>query len=64
MSPTDLLNILACPVCHGELRAEGEAQRLCCPGCSLAFPVRDGIPVMLLDEAVRIAGQGPDGHDR
>lgn len=57
MFPTDLLDILVCPVCHGELLAEDEPPRLCCLHCGLAFPVREGIPVMLVDDAVRIAGQ-------
>lgn len=63
MLSADLLDILVCPACHGELLADEGAQRLCCLSCSLAYPVRDGIPVMLLDEAVRLPAQGPEGRD-
>jgi uncharacterized protein YbaR (Trm112 family) len=48
-----LLDILACPRCHAPLRADEAAAELVCtgPDCGLAYPVRDGIPVLLLDEA-------------
>ena len=49
--PPQLLELLVCPRCKGELTYEEEAQRLVCPACRLAYPVRDGIPVMLTDEA-------------
>ena len=61
MLSSDLRDILVCPACHGELQAEEGAQRLCCPPCGLSFPVRDGIPVMLLDEAERIPAHGAEG---
>jgi uncharacterized protein YbaR (Trm112 family) len=50
-----LLEILACPQCHAPLRADDEAQELVCTSdtCGLAFPVRDEIPVLLIDEARR-----------
>jgi uncharacterized protein len=50
-----LLEILACPQCHASLRADDEAQELVCTSdtCGLAFPVRDEIPVLLIDEARR-----------
>lgn len=44
-----LLDIIVCPGCHGTLAAEGE--ELVCSGCGNAYPVRDDIPVLLLDEA-------------
>lgn len=46
-----LLDILACPKCHSELRVDDAAERLACTGCGLRYPVRDDIPVMLIDEA-------------
>jgi len=46
-----LQEILVCPQCHGALREDEPALRLHCEQCGLAFPVRDGIPVMLVDEA-------------
>lgn len=51
----ELLRILVCPKCKGELGARrndaGEEQFLDCPACRLAYPVEDGIPVMLIEEA-------------
>ena len=52
----DLLAILACPACRSPLAADEPAQELVCTGCGLAYPVRDDIPVLLVDEARR-----PDG---
>jgi uncharacterized protein YbaR (Trm112 family) len=61
MISNEALDILVCPVCTGALQIEEDAQRLCCLSCRLAFPVRGGIPVMLVNEAQRIAGQGTEG---
>jgi uncharacterized protein YbaR (Trm112 family) len=47
-----LLDILACPRCHGALEAEGEF--LECHSCRLRFPVREGIPVLLVEEAEEV----------
>lgn len=44
-----LLEIIVCPDCHGELREA--ASELLCQGCGLAYPIQDGIPVLLVDEA-------------
>ena len=46
-----LLDILACPICKSSLIYKADAQELICRADKLAFPVRDGIPVMLEDEA-------------
>ena len=46
-----LLEILVCPVCKGPLLLRREPGDLVCRPCRLAYPVRDGIPVMLVDEA-------------
>jgi uncharacterized protein YbaR (Trm112 family) len=46
-----LLEILACPKCHADLRVDEASERLVCTGCGLRYPVRDDIPVMLIDEA-------------
>ena len=48
-----LLDILACPDCRSPLRADDAASELVCTGCGLAYPVRDDIPVLLVDEARR-----------
>lgn len=46
-----LLDILACPVCKGELDYDKENNELICIKDKLAFPIRDDIPVMLESEA-------------
>ena len=50
----ELLDILVCPKCKGELQYTGEPESLACLHCRLRYPVRDGIPVMLVDEAETI----------
>jgi uncharacterized protein YbaR (Trm112 family) len=46
-----LLDILACPICKGKLVYLKDAKELICKADRLAFPIRDDIPVMLVDEA-------------
>jgi uncharacterized protein YbaR (Trm112 family) len=46
-----LLAILVCPQCKGELTYEAAVPSLDCAACALRYPVRDGIPIMLIDEA-------------
>lgn len=46
-----LLDILVCPQCRSGLFVDAEASELVCNGCALAYPVRRGIPVMLVEEA-------------
>ncbi len=46
-----LLSVLACPCCKGELQYDKEKQELICRVDALAFPIKDGIPVMLEAEA-------------
>lgn len=46
-----LLEIVACPVCNGKLYFNKESQELVCKVDSLAYPVREGIPVLLENEA-------------
>lgn len=46
-----LLEILVCPLCKGPLHYDNKAEELICRGDRLAYPVRDGIPVMLEEEA-------------
>jgi uncharacterized protein YbaR (Trm112 family) len=56
-----LLHLLVCPICKGPLEFHREAAELVCPADRLAFPVRDGIAVMLEDQARRLddAGSAP-----
>jgi uncharacterized protein YbaR (Trm112 family) len=51
-----LKEILVCPNCHGTLDEDEAALRLRCTLCGLAYPVRDGIPVMLIEEADKPEG--------
>lgn len=46
-----LLAMLVCPICKSALHYEQESAELICYPCALAYPVRDGIPVMLDNEA-------------
>lgn len=46
-----LLDILACPLCKGPLKLSEDKNELLCKADGMAFPVRDGIPVMLESEA-------------
>ena len=47
----DLLSILVCPACKGDLTYDPQANTLTCPRCRLRYKVVDEIPVMLVDEA-------------
>lgn len=46
-----LLEILVCPRCKGELEHRPDEPSLVCPACRLRYPIRDDIPIMLIDEA-------------
>ena len=48
-----LLEILVCPDCRSALAVDDDNSELVCTGCGLAYPVRDDIPVLLVDEARR-----------
>lgn len=50
----DLLDILACPKCKGELRLSDKQDGLICETCKLRYPIKDDIPIMLIDEAETI----------
>ena len=47
----ELLAILACPECKGELTLTSEEDGLICPACKLKYPIRDDVPIMLAEEA-------------
>ena len=49
-----MLEALVCPVTHAGLRYDARAQELISAAAGLAFPIRDGIPIMLLNEARQI----------
>ncbi len=47
----DLLDILACPKCKGNLRLTDKQDGLICDACKLLYQIKDDIPIMLIDEA-------------
>lgn len=49
-------DLLVCPQCKGPLNMPTE-DRLVCPQCQLAYPVRDNVPVMLIDEAESVENE-------
>lgn len=51
-----LLEILVCPLTKGPLRYDAAARELVSESAKLAYPIRDGIPIMLVDEARRLDG--------
>ncbi|MBS0545482.1 MAG: Trm112 family protein [Proteobacteria bacterium] len=55
-----LLEILVCPLCKGPLDYLKDKQELVCKADRLAFPIRDGIPVMLEDDARAMSGEEVD----
>ncbi len=52
-----IIGILVCPVCKGPLVLQRENSELVCSPCRLAYPIRDGIPVMLPEEARALPGE-------
>ncbi|MHB8122731.1 MAG: Trm112 family protein [Desulfuromonadaceae bacterium] len=54
MPTPELISIIACPECKGVLTALEEPPSLLCRHCGLKFPVRDGVPIMLINEAEHI----------
>lgn len=51
-----LLEILVCPLTKGTLHYDGEKQELVSDKAKLAYPIRDGIPIMLVEEARKLEG--------
>jgi uncharacterized protein YbaR (Trm112 family) len=51
----ELLKILCCPSCKGDIRLNETGDGLICDACSLMYPIKDDIPVMLIDEAIHIS---------
>ncbi|MEN6332452.1 MAG: Trm112 family protein [Smithella sp.] len=50
-----LLEILACPQCHGAVRRDEKSGGLICDNCKLLYEVRNDIPVMLIEEAKKLS---------
>jgi uncharacterized protein YbaR (Trm112 family) len=53
----ELLNILVCPKCKGEIYLTEEGDGLICDNCKLLYEIKDDIPIMLIDEAKKIKGK-------
>lgn len=62
MLPEHLQSILACPICTGELSLSGDGRYMLCRSCGVKFPIREGIPVLLTDEAEAVTS-GDTGKD-
>jgi len=50
----ELLDILACPKCKGDIHLNPTNDGLICDACRLMYPIKDDIPVMLIDEAIHL----------
>jgi hypothetical protein len=50
----ELLDILACPKCKGDIRLNESEDGIICDSCRLLYQIKDGIPVMLIEEAQKI----------
>ena len=48
----ELLDILACPKCKGTLALKPAQDGLACPACAVVYPIKDEIPIMLIDQAI------------
>ncbi|TLY36229.1 MAG: Trm112 family protein [Nitrospirae bacterium] len=51
----ELLAILACPKCKGDIQLNEKGDGLVCQRCRLMYPIKDDIPVMLIDEAIKLS---------
>ena len=60
MISKELLEILACPKCKGPVALTERNDGLVCKSCRLLYEIRDDIPVMLIDEAKKLAEENPD----
>lgn len=63
MIAADLLAILVCPTCRSSLTEQREASALECRMCAVRYPVRNGIPILLADEAEPIVMTAEAGGD-
>ncbi len=53
----ELLDILACPKCKGDIKLSDNGDSLVCGACRLAYPIQNDIPIMLIDKAVPLDGK-------
>jgi uncharacterized protein YbaR (Trm112 family) len=50
----ELLKILACPKCKGDIQLKEDESGFICNACKLMYPIKDDIPIMLIDEAIKL----------
>ena len=65
MNIAEMLHILACPECHGDLRlvgSESQALGLCCEHCACVYPIEDEIPILLSSEAISLSDWQQQNH--
>ena len=53
MIDNKLLDILACPACKGDVKHDSEKNVIKCSNCDREYPIKDGIPVMLIEESTQ-----------
>jgi hypothetical protein len=53
----ELLDILCCPKCKGDISLNESQDGLICDACKLMYPIKDDIPIMLIDEAISITSE-------
>jgi len=58
----ELLDILACPKCKGDIRLNKEGDGLICDACNLLYEIKEDIPIMLIDEAIDL-NKHPERRD-
>lgn len=63
---SELLSVLACPKCKADLTLAGDEKGLICESCRIVYPIRDGIPIMLMEEAfpLRVEKAAESSRDR
>ena len=59
----ELLDILACPACKAEVKLTSDEEGLKCVSCHRVYPIRDDIPVMLIDEATIESPEGTSSEE-
>ncbi len=59
----ELLDILACPKCKGDLELTAAQDGLICSSCDVVYPIREDIPIMLIEEAIPLSTWQQDSDD-
>ncbi|MGH8909585.1 MAG: Trm112 family protein [Egibacteraceae bacterium] len=58
-----LVELLVCPACHGDIQYKDRRNLIICTKCGLHYPVRENIPIMLIDEATRPSQRGATTYE-